>query len=687
MRRYLVLLYVALQVIPCLLVPSYVENMSLQNFAGRNIPVTIALCLAPFVWLFEVGSLAMILGVAKGFFLKARGGGRRIGSLLFVSSMVLAVAAYFFVLCASWYLFSATQTFLGVAEARTFAFASDFTNLTRLMSASEVMHLGLAAFVSAVSALVVFLAAPSIERWSDLRGPLGHLRLQGLPVLLFLGIAFFGYSKEGRTTFWPVVINQTLPQYTLFIRPILSGAPTLLTRNELQINKAKSLDTYLGEIQAFPRKNVVLFIVEALRADVVEQEVHGVSVMPFLRKLAQEEISFPRAFAQAPETDYSQVTIYSGQYPLRSSVRDLHSDNSYPHVLIYELLSRLGYRTALITNEWRFTKRVTKSPGLDLYLDLEFPIPPELQSLVPNSSVLGVSPQKIHPAHLDQLKLSILEHWLDMPEHGNRPFFACIFLYSTHFPYNLPPEMDISSFGDVDLQNDANFFGYPKQLAVVLKNRYLATARFADSLLEQASSSLHRRNLLENTIFIVTGDHGELFHEYGEVTHGGRLRPEALQVPLVFGGLDKKLVVAPREAVVGHVDISPTILAALGLPPLDLHQGEALVGDDLEYAQSLGQRNLFLTSQGFIHEDGVIRWPWLFTKNLRSSATTLLNLAGRGEAISEAEEAKTREVLEGELDRFRAQQLSFYALPPSVRAEYSPPKLTAIGKVLKGHEK
>jgi arylsulfatase A-like enzyme len=101
--------------------------------------------------------------------------------------------------------------------------------------------------------------------------------------------------------------------------------------------------------------------------------------------------------------------------------------------------------------------------------------------------------------------------------------------------------------------------------------------RYTDDELRRLFETIDELKLDENTVFILTSDHGEAFLEHGVLEHGSRLDEEAVRVPLMFWGKD---IAAGRriEVPVAHVDLMPTILDLLGIPVPKSIEGVSLVG-------------------------------------------------------------------------------------------------------------
>ena len=141
-----------------------------------------------------------------------------------------------------------------------------------------------------------------------------------------------------------------------------------------------------------------------------------------------------------------------------------------------------------------------------------------------------------------------------------RPFFTFMFFESPHAPYTFPPECAISkpyvadlNYLTMDLKKDIG----------AIKNSYINAVRHLDTQLDRVFRYLDERKLLDSTIVIVTGDHGEEFMEKGRWGHHSGFSEEQIRVPLILHVPG----VAPArvDRLTSHLDLPATILPRLGV--------------------------------------------------------------------------------------------------------------------------
>lgn len=148
---------------------------------------------------------------------------------------------------------------------------------------------------------------------------------------------------------------------------------------------------------------------------------------------------------------------------------------------------------------------------------------------------------------------------IDFIDRQTGPFFTFLFFESPHARYNFPEEsvirpdyLDVFDYGTADIGKEIDR----------IKNRYINACRHLDSQLGRIVAHLKTRGLLENTIIVITGDHGEEFMEKGRWGHNSAFVQEQIRVPLIIYRPDT----APATVadMTSHLDIPATLLGLLG---------------------------------------------------------------------------------------------------------------------------
>jgi membrane-anchored protein YejM (alkaline phosphatase superfamily) len=162
----------------------------------------------------------------------------------------------------------------------------------------------------------------------------------------------------------------------------------------------------------------------------------------------------------------------------------------------------------------------------------------------------------------------------------SRPFMSFFFFESTHARYDFPASSVIASpyLQDVNyalmsrksLRNDIG----------QLKNRYINASHHVDKQIGSILATLEEQGLLESTIVVITGDHGEEFMEKGHWGHNAGFHEEQIRVPMVLHIPGREPSVIPW--LTSHMDIIPTLMPLLGVknPVVDYAQGEDIFASD-----------------------------------------------------------------------------------------------------------
>jgi arylsulfatase A-like enzyme/thioredoxin-like negative regulator of GroEL len=272
--------------------------------------------------------------------------------------------------------------------------------------------------------------------------------------------------------------------------------------------------------------DVVLITVDTLRADAVGFAGNRLVATPTLDRLAAAGRVFPDAHAHDVVTLPSHTNILTGLYPFQHGVRDNSGFRLAPSVpTLGTWLRRAGYATGAFVGAFPLDARFGLGGGFDRYDD---------------AFAHGSTPDQYRFAERrgDEVVRPALAWWRSKRA-GRR--FLWVHLYDPHAPYE-PPEPFASRFRD---------------------HPYLGEVSAADSFLAPLLNPF-LDGKEKPALIVFTADHGEALGEHGEQTHGLFAYEATLKVPLVLWGPGVSPGRDPRPA--RHVDIVPTVLAALRLP-------------------------------------------------------------------------------------------------------------------------
>ncbi|HIF40102.1 MAG TPA: hypothetical protein EYQ74_03270 [Planctomycetes bacterium] len=376
-----------------------------------------------------------------------------------------------------------------------------------------------------------------------------------------------------------------------------------MIRTSLQVYTALSL--VLGacsgpDPEGRTRPNLLLISIDCLRADHVSSYGYGRETTPTLDSLAGGGVRFERAISSSSWTLPAHLSMLTG---LPVSAHGVDDDRLYSRrdakgeavevplrgVFVSEVLQSAGYATAGFFT-WKYLEdQFGFGPGFDVWERLGHTfyshpeVGPQWDRLQTAGDVDGMKALAAeHPDLFDAARPSAPETvdralaWLGEHEgaQGGQPFFLFVHLFDAHDPYH-PPEPHYSLFGEgyegpIDGHNvtnaDSPVHGDmdPADLKRLI-SLYDGAIHFVDSELARLFDGLRARGLEQDTLVIVTADHGEEFFEHGHKTHRRQLHMESIAVPLILswpGGLPAGQVV---KETAGLVDLMPTLLSAAGI--------------------------------------------------------------------------------------------------------------------------
>lgn len=306
--------------------------------------------------------------------------------------------------------------------------------------------------------------------------------------------------------------------------------------------------------------NVILISIDTVRADYLQIYNPEGAPTPNLRKMADNGYLFANAIAQVPFTLPSHCTMLTGTYPMKHLVQENIATRLADEALtLAEVLKSQGYETAGFIGSLVLESGTGIEQGFDIYDDVFV----RENRIVEDRS--GIQKDA------GTVKRSFLR-WLDQRKTSS-PFFSFIHFYDPHTPYDPPAPFR------PNVQE-------PKAL-------YRGELQYVDSIIGELMEELTRRNLLDRTILIVTGDHGEMLGEHGENGHGFFIYQEAVRIPLLFSFPERKK--GKSAEVVELVDLMPTILDLLEIQIPQSVQGKSFAQtfqgtswkSDVGYSESL----------------------------------------------------------------------------------------------------
>ena len=327
-----------------------------------------------------------------------------------------------------------------------------------------------------------------------------------------------------------------------------------------------------GKQRHVQKPNIILIVVDTLRTDHVGCYGYHRNITPNIDKLAQEGILFRNAISSAPWTAPSVATMLTSQYPCVLGIRNhcVVIDSRFP--LISEVLKQHGYATHGIVSHAFLSANLGFAKGYDSYDE------------GPASSHGGIS----SPA-VTYKAVSFLQ------KKHEEPFFLFAHYFDPHYNFRLHGEYNYyPSYKGAVRDNHPILplrqirHSLSKDDIKYLLALYDSEIAFTDAHIGQLLDELKKQGLYEDSIIIITSDHGEEFMERGWIGHSITLYQELIHVPLIMKLPRCKARII--DSPVGLIDIAPTIYQYMGLKTPDGSEGKPL---DISPHASITTRPIF----------------------------------------------------------------------------------------------
>lgn len=302
-------------------------------------------------------------------------------------------------------------------------------------------------------------------------------------------------------------------------------------------------------------RNLVLVSIDTLRADRLGVAGYPLDVTPNLDRFARQGTMFTDAVTSATWTKPAHATMLTGTLPCVNDVDwggpAINGPLPAGIVPLAERLRMAGWATAAFTEDAYVTPDVFQR-GFDLF----------------------VANYESHVSGAVEETVAAATAWIR--DNVQRPFFVFVHTYQVHHPYT-PPEA-YSAIAHTRPMPALPGLPPPAKDAMADAAAYLAEIAFTDSVVGRLFDTIDTLGLRDDTVVVVTADHGEAFGEHGRRFHGTGLQREQLRVPLLVRAPG---LVAPGRRVddlVGLVDLTPTLLELLGQARAPWMQGISLAG-------------------------------------------------------------------------------------------------------------
>jgi arylsulfatase A-like enzyme len=325
--------------------------------------------------------------------------------------------------------------------------------------------------------------------------------------------------------------------------------------------------------------NIIVIIIDTARAANFSLHGYARSTSPVLDDWSRSGVVFDRAVATSSWTLPSHASLFTGQ---ANHILGVGADQPLPesYTTLAEALRDVGYQTGGFAANSAYTTAASGlAQGFARYEDRPWEMTRVLQSswlsrLIFEPLAFGPFPRLV-PLNAPRGDY-ITDHFLTWAQDRDerRPFFAFLNYFDAHEPYILLPAEQAARFGEVpeDYWPEFKERFYEEGDTAGLDlwvNRYDASIAYVDSEIGRIRSWLSESGALDNTIVIVTADHGEMWGEHGELSHAQSLFVPLVHIPMLVwypSVIPEGLRV---DDVVSLVDVPRTIfdLLPIDAPP------------------------------------------------------------------------------------------------------------------------
>jgi len=355
--------------------------------------------------------------------------------------------------------------------------------------------------------------------------------------------------------FYPISISVRLREKFSFLNKLVNGKLILVPIILIFICNGF---IYSYRLSRSKGPNIILISIDALRADHLSCYGYHRNTSPNIDQLAGEGALFKNAFSQACSTLASHSSIFLSQYPWTHEVVGSENKMAKSSLTLAEILKNRNYMTAGFVGGGYVSSKYGFDQGFDFYFD------------------------KPKTWHTIKFHKDNLFRWLEKVK--DKKFFLFLHPYDVHSPYDPPMPYRALYIGDYSDQRCLNKLVDYELTALNLSPEetdyvialYDAGINYVDDEIGELVKKLKKLNIFNNSVIIITADHGERLGERGRVGHGREASRIVTHVPLIMRipeiGQGKVI-----EEIVESIDITPTILDILDISLPEGMQGKSIL--------------------------------------------------------------------------------------------------------------
>jgi arylsulfatase A-like enzyme len=325
------------------------------------------------------------------------------------------------------------------------------------------------------------------------------------------------------------------------------------------------------------KSNVIMIMVDTFRPDWIGCYGNQNISTPHIDALARDGVRFSTVYAQATHTKPSTASLLTSRYP--SEHRAIHKNDVLPNSVttVAEVYAKAGYYCGGIVTNVNLAPIYNFQQGFNEFTYL----PPKYLFGANESASRSIIYGVIRLIRMKLVKSLWVQHFYRsgetvtgyvtnfMQREKDKKFFLFVHYMDPHDPYFEHP-YDGKGYSRAAMPNPDPKFVEP------FKHNYTQEIEYMDGWIGKVVEDLKSNGLYDNSLIVLTADHGEEFYEHGGWWHGTTLHEEQVRIPLIIkfpGGVEAGTV---RNDLARSIDITPTILELSGIDRPELMHGSGL---------------------------------------------------------------------------------------------------------------